>query len=498
MNGLRELLASRRGEILSRLEREARERLAVEAPARALLVGSLPGMLDALQEALSAESRGPEASSAMPPTSALPPSGLGAMVLLRAHGLLREVLLGLLEESGGTLQFSELRVLHRFLDQALEATALEGKRAAGTVARNAAQLEAILESIPDAVYVGDAESITHANAPARELLGENLKRTSPVELAERLQYRDLESGERIPSEEVPFARALRGEAVTRDMVLRHAGTGRALVARCAAAPVRMGEHIVGAVVISTDMTEPRKREEELRRSAEFRERFLGIVSHDLRNPLNAIALSASVLLREEDLAPRTRKVAGRISQSAERMGRMISDLLDFTRGRLGGGIPITRQSADLRVICRPVLEELRVARPERELRLRAEGELLGEWDADRLAQLVGNLVKNALDYSPPDMPVTVAMLEEGAWVRLEVHNLGEPISPLLLPKLFEPFRRGMRREESSQSAGLGLGLFIAHQIALAHEGMLEVRSTREEGTTFTVRLPRAPQGGARP
>jgi signal transduction histidine kinase len=323
-------------------------------------------------------------------------------VLGRAYALLRDGLLGMLEESGGVLQFPELRALHRFLDQALEATAGEDLRASDAVARNAA------------------------------------------------------------------------------------------------APVRMGERIVGAVVISTDLTDHQRREEELRRTAEFRERFLGIVSHDLRNPLNAISLSASVLLREEELPPRALKTAGRISQSAERMARMIGDLLDFTRGRLGGGIPITRQAVELGALCRPVLDELKVARPERELRLRVMGDLHGEWDGDRLAQLVGNLVKNALDYSPAEHPVTVTLRDEGAWVRLEVHNLGEPIAPESLPELFEPFRRGMRKDESAQGSGLGLGLFIAHQIALAHGGTLEARSTREEGTTFTVRMPRRAKGSETP
>ena len=430
--------------------------LSVEEPVRRALLETLPRMLDALQAALDAQAAGHAPPSAAPPVGELSPPSLGARVLTRFYGLLREGLLGLLEESGGALRFSELRVLHRWLDEALEATAVANEHS-DSASREAAWLEAILESIPDIVYVGDAESITHANAPARELLGGDLKGISPLELGEQLQCRDAETNQRLSREEEPFARALRGESVTRDVVMCHARTGKRMVARCAAAPVRMGERIVGAVVVSSDMTAHQKREEELRRTAEFRERFLGIVSHDLRNPLNAIALSAGVLLREE-LPTRARKATGRISQSAERTARMIGDLLDFTRGRLGGGIPITRQPGDLRLICRPVLEELRVAWPDRELRLQVEGaDLQGEWDGDRLAQLVGNLAKNALDYSPPEQPVTVTLREEGAWVRLEVHNLGEPIPPQLLPELFEPFRRGMRKEEGSQSSGWGWG-----------------------------------------
>ncbi|MFL5347492.1 MAG: ATP-binding protein [Hyalangium sp.] len=487
MDGLRELLATRREQVRARVERNLREQLSAEEPVLRALVSALPRMLDALQAALQAQPG--DTSYPEPAAGRLLPAGLGAAVPTRAYGLLREALLGLLEESGGALRFSELRVLHGWLDQALEATTVEAEHH-DAVAHHAARLEAILESIPDAVYVGDAERITHANAPARELLGGDLTGISPLELGERLQCSDPQTGQRLSRDAEPFARALRGEAVTRDVMLCHPRTGRRMGTRCAAAPVRMGERIVGAVVVNTDMTDQQRRQEELHRTAEFRERFLGIVSHDLRNPLNAIALSAGVLLREE-LPPRARKAAGRISQSAHRMARMIGDLLDFTRGRLGGGIPILRQPVDLRLICRPVLEELRVAWPDRELRLLAEGALQGEWDGDRLAQLVGNLAKNALDYSPPDQPVTVTLRDEGAWVRLEVHNLGDPISPELLPQLFEPFRRGMRNDDGSQSTGLGLGLFIAQQISVAHGGTLEVRSTQEEGTTFTLRLPRA-------
>jgi PAS domain S-box-containing protein len=367
----------------------------------------------------------------------------------------------------------------------------ERQRAADAVARDAAKLEAILQSIPDAVYVGDARHIKHANARARELLGaEALHGVVPQELGRRLACRAADSGEPLSSSDEPFQRALAGEAFTREVVLGHPRTGKELWMRFAAAPVRMGEQIVSAVVVATDLTEHQQRERELRRAAEFRERFLGIVSHDLRNPLNAISLSAGALVREEGLSARAQKTAGRIVHSTERMGRMIGELLDFTRGRLGGGIPIARRPGDLRPLCRHVLDELRVARPDREVRLQGEGQFQGEWDGDRLSQLVGNLAKNALDYSPEHTPVTVSLHDEGERVRLEVHNHGEPIPAEILPVIFEPFRRGVKAEDSKPS-GLGLGLFIARQIALAHGGTLEVRSARGEGTRFIVSLPRA-------
>ncbi|HEX8441628.1 PAS domain-containing sensor histidine kinase [Archangium sp.] len=248
------------------------------------------------------------------------------------------------------------------------------------------------------------------------------------------------------------------------------------------APIRF----LGTVL---DITERRRAEAELRQAAEFRERFLGIVSHDLRNPLNAILLSVNVLMRSDGVVPQHLKTVRRIATSAERMGRMIADLLDFTRGRLGGGIPISPRPAHLRSICRQVLEELEAGNPQRKFRLSTKGDFQGEWDPDRLAQLLGNLGKNALDYSPEDSPVNFVLRDEGDTVCMEVHNGGPPIPAELLPRIFEPFRRAT--DEGHPTSGLGLGLFIVHQIARAHGGRVEVRSTEAEGTTFRVWLPRS-------
>jgi len=245
--------------------------------------------------------------------------------------------------------------------------------------------------------------------------------------------------------------------------------------------------MVTAAVV--DITDLKRFEEQLRQTAEFRERFLGIVSHDLRNPLSIITLSATLLLRQETLPERALRLAQRISLNAEQMARMIGDLLDLTRGRLGGGIPIAPAPCDLGPLGRRVVSELEVAHPARELRLEARGDLQGEWDQDRLAQLLGNLLRNAVDYSPEGTPITLALHGEGQQVRLEVRNQGEPIPAAVLPGLFEPFRRGELRGSRSTS-GLGLGLYIVQQIATAHGGGVEVRSTHEEGTVFTVRLPR--------
>jgi signal transduction histidine kinase len=177
------------------------------------------------------------------------------------------------------------------------------------------------------------------------------------------------------------------------------------------------------------------------------------------------------------------------------MGRMIGELLDFTRGRLGGGISIHPQPANLRHLCRHVVEELEISHPGRELRLKADGHFLGEWDPDRLTQLLGNLGKNALDYSPSGTVVGFTLHDEGDCVRVEVHNEGPPIPRTLLSGIFEPFRRAVEGD-GHPTSGLGLGLYIVEQIARAHGGTVSVRSTEAEGTTFTLRLPRHARGSA--
>ncbi|WP_257449251.1 sensor histidine kinase [Archangium lipolyticum] len=238
-----------------------------------------------------------------------------------------------------------------------------------------------------------------------------------------------------------------------------------------------------------DISDKKRQEAERRTRAEFEEQLIGIVSHDLRNPLNAINLSVAALLRNEDLSERQAKGIARIAAAAERATRLIRDLLDFTRARLGGGIPIERKPFDLHLLTRQTVEEVRFAHPEREVELVQSGQGRGEWDGDRLGQVVTNLLNNALTYSPPDTRVRVETRGEDGTFLLRVHNEGKPIPVELLPRLFEPMMRGTRKGDTS-SRNIGLGLYIVNHIVQAHGGMVEVYSTEAEGTTFTVRIPR--------
>ncbi|EPX57171.1 hypothetical protein D187_006925 [Cystobacter fuscus DSM 2262] len=223
-----------------------------------------------------------------------------------------------------------------------------------------------------------------------------------------------------------------------------------------------------------------------------REDVVAIVSHDLRTPLNAISLSATALLKRENLDKRTTTAVGRIRSAADRATRMIRDLLDFNQARMNG-VPVHREFLDFHAQVLRVVKEVRLAHPDRYIGFHASGEGRGEWDGDRLAQVVTNLVGNALQHSPPGSPVRVSTRSEGASVLLEVHNenKGGAIPPEVLSTLFEPYRRGPKVEAGQGS--LGLGLFITRQIVLAHGGDIHVRSTPEEGTTFSVRLPRHPE-----
>jgi signal transduction histidine kinase len=262
-------------------------------------------------------------------------------------------------------------------------------------------------------------------------------------------------------------------------------------------PVRDASgQVVGIDVFGFDVTEQvraRKEAERLmgleKERASFEQQLIGIVSHDLRNPVAAIMMGASILLRRPDVEERQRRTTERILVSAGRANRMIHDLLDFTQARLGGGLRVKRVPGDFHAILRQVVEESQVSSPGRVLRLVQQGSGEGAWDGDRLAQLVSNLLANAVHYSPPDSTVNIEMRGEPNELVLTVHNAGAPIPLEVLPYLFQPMQRGVA--EVSEARSVGLGLYIVDQVVRAHRGSVEVASTAETGTTFTVRLPRA-------
>jgi DNA-binding response OmpR family regulator/nitrogen-specific signal transduction histidine kinase len=256
------------------------------------------------------------------------------------------------------------------------------------------------------------------------------------------------------------------------------GTGRAVS--------RLGQaRLIGTV---QDVSARRRYEESARRQTEFEQQLVGIVSHDLRNPLQAMMMGAHAARLREDIDPGLAKILARIVSSGERAARMISDLLDFTQARAGGGLPLARSDTDLHEVARHTVGEVQMSAPNRTLWCEASGDGKGHWDPDRLAQVVTNLVTNALAYSPTGAPVTVRTVGEPHQMILEVHNLGPAIAADVVPTLFEPFRRGKGGGGNHRS--IGLGLYIVKQIAVAHGGAVEVESQPDTGTTVRIRLPR--------
>lgn len=258
--------------------------------------------------------------------------------------------------------------------------------------------------------------------------------------------------------------------------------------------LRLLEELANKAALSIEnarfFQQQQRDQEELRRRTEFEQQLIGIVSHDLRNPLGAITMAAGLLQASPGLSDRQLKAAQRIASSCERATRLIRDFLDFTQARLGAGIPLKRRDMDLDEVTRQVVDEVLQANPERQVRVEPGGDVRGEWDPDRIAQVLTNLVGNALAYSPPDTPVEVRTRAVPGFALLEIHNTGTPISPELLPRLFEPLTRGAPTA-GQHSRSIGLGLYIVREIVRGHGGTVEVASSREQGTTFTVRLSRA-------
>lgn len=222
----------------------------------------------------------------------------------------------------------------------------------------------------------------------------------------------------------------------------------------------------------------------------FRDRLIGIVSHDLRSPVNTILLGTSMLLERGELDASQTKTLTRIQSSAERAERMIRDLLDYTQAHLGGGIHVELKPNDLGLIVRRVMDEIEVSYPERDLELVHDGgNTIAQLDADRIAQVLGNLLSNAVTYSAPGSRIRLEVRGSDAEVAFAVHNTGSTIPTDRLRQIFEPMQQMSPGSGRSQRS-VGLGLYIVESIVMSHHGTIGVISTESAGTTFTVRIPR--------
>jgi signal transduction histidine kinase len=232
-----------------------------------------------------------------------------------------------------------------------------------------------------------------------------------------------------------------------------------------------------------------------------RDLFLAILSHDLRNPLNSIAMSAQMLPLMNKLDSESVEMTSQIAVNVSVMGRMINDLLDYTRTRLGAGMPVNPEPMDAGKLCRALFDEFRSANPSRLFNFAVTGDLNGQWDSDRLRQAVSNLMGNAVQHGSATEPVGLKLNGEGPGLIIEVRNGGPPIPLGELPRIFEPLIRGASAQQHKKNrlGSIGLGLYIAREVAISHGGRIDVTSTQANGTAFTIHLPRiSPQRNDHP
>jgi len=436
--------------------------------------------------------------------------GFELEAVVREYGLLVHLVLEVIETTGASVTIRELRQLNDLITNAVAEAAAEYQRRLATttsVARDRDPVEHVSDrppaGVPDGtVHLSEANLRTLAMAIPQQVWtaapdgGLDFVNQRVANYFALTQEEVLGAGWQgvIHPDDLPGCverwthSVATGQEYEVEFRLRRADgsyrwhLGRALAVRDA--------H--GAIVkwfgTNTDIDELKKVREELEKRTEFEQHLAGIVSHDLRNPLAVILMGAASLLRMEEQGELTTKIALRIQSSAERSARMISDLLDFTQARLGGGIRLQARPADLYALVATAVDEAEAAYPDRDIALTRAGDTQGTVDADRLGQVVTNLATNALKYSPAGTPVAVHVEGRDGVLELKVHNEGPPIPPERLDRLFAPLQRASD-EIDRHTRSLGLGLYIVDSIVRAHGGTVNVQSTEETGTTFTVRLP---------
>lgn len=252
----------------------------------------------------------------------------------------------------------------------------------------------------------------------------------------------------------------------------------------------VGLMLLGAMLFAMtwDIGRRQALEKALRDQAALQDRFIAILGHDLRNPLNAVLMAAR-RLQQANVSERWNRSIEYVISGARRMTRLVDQLLDLARTRQAGGIPIKRApGTDLREVVRAAVDELSAAHPRAAIALKTDEPIAGSWDPDRLAQVASNLIGNAIIHGAGQVDVTI--IRAGDEAILEVRNGGTPIPADVLPRIFEAFQRPAG-DISAHGDGLGLGLYIAERIVAAHGGKISVRSSAEEGTTFAVTMPAA-------
>jgi signal transduction histidine kinase len=381
--------------------------------------------------------------------------------------LLGFVLVALLAGAGYTL-VSTIRVgneaLFTYADELILAWSLQERRFFHT----------LLDQLPIGIVAADPSGrIIHVSSFARRMLEEDHLPWGTQVVGDG-DYADWPAfradGSRYSSDDLPLARGLRGEVVAQEEIRSAAERAYSVTA----GPIRDDSgRTIAAVIALVDISERKRREKE-------RELFVGALGHDLRNPVQAISLAAKSLARRNDIPDVAKKPVTRIASSADRLNGLISELLDFARSQ-HGAIPIKPEKCELHDIVADVIAEMRLARPERDIRVEPQGRCDGHCDRSRMTQVFQNLLVNAVEHGDPQAPITVrtGCHKDELWA--EVTNRGA-IPPEDRRNIFEPFRR------YATSKGLGLGLYIARALVEAHGGTIAVECENDE-TAFLIKLP---------
>jgi signal transduction histidine kinase len=285
----------------------------------------------------------------------------------------------------------------------------------------------------------------------------------------------------------PLARAMAGELVDAEEFEWTRADGAGCWVRLTATPLpeQLGARN-GVLVVMVDVAEQHGLDI-------VRQQVLGVVAHDLRNPLSALRMTISLLAKPAEMpAARRVQLAERMLGTIGRMEGMVNSLLEYARAEAGVPVRLTRERVDIGMTFERVRKEMEVLHPGRTLDERRLGSLEGLWDGPRIERVLTNLISNALKHGRDDAPVEIVLDgSEAAAVRVLVHNQGPAIDAELLPKIFEPFTIGPMGQDGRRRS-VGLGLFIVKYLVAAHGGGVAVRSTAHEGTTFEVTLPREP------
>ncbi|MGC2087050.1 MAG: sensor histidine kinase [Bradyrhizobium sp.] len=220
--------------------------------------------------------------------------------------------------------------------------------------------------------------------------------------------------------------------------------------------------------------------------------FLGVLGHDLRNPIGAASMAAQRMARSVASDPKQARMVAEMVRTTDRATRILNDLLDLTRSSFGTDIPVEKSETDMVTLCQEIADELRGINPSQTIEVTHQGDPTGLWDAARMGQVLSNLMGNAIQYSDASMPVSVAISGiDSATVVVTVHNFGPPIPPESQKIIFQSWMRGQEVKVTAEhGTHLGLGLYIARLIVEAHGGEISVASKQKSGTTFTLRLPR--------